>query len=264
MSSKREAFGWRTAITILCLALSISTAAYGQPALRLENDFVDGESQAVLYLLPDPNAIDPAGTELTIEVAVSLVGFTLGSATVNTDAWPTPVDGSNPFLGEPTSGLWTNDVDRVFASFEAAPFGEAEEIELLRLGLAPEPNPCPLEFGVIADGAVTQQGVTTTGLSADSILVGDLSADITGDCRVDLLDLDILGRHFGAGPGATMSEGDLNGDGFVDLIDLDILGSEFASNAPTAIPEPTGAALLLAGAGGAGFRSRFRCFRRPR
>ncbi|MEN1681672.1 MAG: hypothetical protein AAGJ46_18985 [Planctomycetota bacterium] len=50
-------------------------------------------------------------------------------------------------------------------------------------------------------------------------------ADLTGDCRVDLIDLDILGIHFN-GPGEFV-QGDINGDGRVDVFDLDIMAREF-------------------------------------
>jgi hypothetical protein len=80
-------------------------------------------------------------------------------------------------------------------------------------------------------------GLASTGEVEDYILPrvlgttgGVLDADFNGDGSVDLLDLDILGGNFGAGPGATASQGDANGDGNIDLLDLDILGSEFGSS----------------------------------
>ncbi len=56
------------------------------------------------------------------------------------------------------------------------------------------------------------------------VFPGFFNADLNGDGRVDLLDLDILGTNFGASP-AVHYQGDINGDNVVDLLDLDILGS---------------------------------------
>lgn len=53
-----------------------------------------------------------------------------------------------------------------------------------------------------------------------------LGADFNTDNVVDLLDLDILGAHFGFNP-ADFNDGDANGDGSVDLLDLEILGVQF-------------------------------------
>ena len=63
-----------------------------------------------------------------------------------------------------------------------------------------------------------------TGISqAGSVLPGDANSD----GEVGLVDLDILGQHFGVESGATVSDGDFNGDGAVSLVDLDILGNNF-------------------------------------
>lgn len=72
--------------------------------------------------------------------------------------------------------------------------------------------------------------------------------DANGDGAVDILDLDILSSNFGATGGATLATGDFNGDGNVDILDLDILSSNFGSGAGSAaVPEPTGALLILLG-----------------
>jgi hypothetical protein len=69
--------------------------------------------------------------------------------------------------------------------------------------------------------------------------------DFNQDGRLDLLDLDILGRNFGK-PG-THSDGDANNDGLVNLLDLDVLSDpNFGVPATTAVPEPTGALMLAA------------------
>lgn len=104
--------------------------------------------------------------------------------------------------------------------------------------------------GVAIDGAATAYaarfrwgqgiagftGLASTGEVEDFLLPRVLTttsffdSDFNNDGAVDLLDLDVLGANFGAGPGATRAQGDANGDGNIDLLDLDILGSEFGSS----------------------------------
>lgn len=114
-------------------------------------------------------------------------------------------------------------------------------------------------------GSATSPGSRSSDVTFTTLVVTNLSqtlpADFNGDGVVDLLDLDTLGQNFGAGPGATRSQGDANGDGFVDLLDLDLLGQDFGlGGGSDSVPEPSSCGLLVAGLLAARFGGR----RRPR
>jgi T5SS/PEP-CTERM-associated repeat protein len=72
--------------------------------------------------------------------------------------------------------------------------------------------------------------------------------DMDGDGDVDKHDLRQFMTHFGTGPNATPSEGDFTNDGNTGLADLIILRNNLSGSAPSpvAVPEPGGAAILLA------------------
>lgn len=100
-------------------------------------------------------------------------------------------------------------------------------------------------------GTIAAPGSTTSDVDFTTLVVTNLDMGLGGDFNsdgtVDLLDLDILGNNFGAGPGATRGQGDGNGDGNVDLLDLDILGSTFGQSVGSAasIPEPGSLVMLV-------------------
>lgn len=87
-----------------------------------------------------------------------------------------------------------------------------------------------------------------------------LSGDLDQDGDIDGVDLGVAFFNFTGpgGSGKTAEQGDLDGDGDVDGVDLGIHFSSFtgpsAAPGPASVPEPAGAALLLAAAGL--FRSR--------
>lgn len=93
-------------------------------------------------------------------------------------------------------------------------------------------------------GTVSAPGSTTNDVAFTTLVVTNLEiglpADFNGDGTIDLLDLDILGSNFGAGPNVPKQQGDANGDGNVDLLDLDLLGSGFGDSvgSSASIPEP--------------------------
>ena len=69
-------------------------------------------------------------------------------------------------------------------------------------------------------------------------IVGDINCDGV----VGLIDLDILGAHYGD-IGVGWGEGDLNGNGSVTLLDLDILGNNWGNVGM--VPEPCGLVMLV-------------------
>lgn len=72
----------------------------------------------------------------------------------------------------------------------------------------------------------------------------DLTGDINGDGRVDLVDLAILQAHLGLAVGATRSMGDLNGDGRVSRVDAGILASNFGAASATSASSPVALSLV--------------------
>ncbi len=71
-------------------------------------------------------------------------------------------------------------------------------------------------------------------------VLGTRRGDTNLDGKVSLVDLNVVGVHFGAAGG--WAAGDFSGDGRVTLVDLNELGTHFgfdASAAPAAVPEPT-------------------------
>ena len=84
--------------------------------------------------------------------------------------------------------------------------------------------------------------------AAHPVLPGDTNADGT----VNFTDLLTLAQHYGAA-GADWQQGDFDASGTVDFSDLLTLAQHYGQtdgsagvNAATAVPEPTGAVLLLA------------------
>jgi hypothetical protein len=80
-------------------------------------------------------------------------------------------------------------------------------------------------------------------------LVGN-QADFNSDGQVNVADYEVWVANYGA-IAATPSQGDANGDGFVDAADYTVWRDALAGDPPTtatsqAIPEPAGAALVLA------------------
>ena len=116
-------------------------------------------------------------------------------------------------------------------------------------------SPAPFDWVTIAlpgdanaDGKVDLLDLDLLGQHFGATMATYAEGDFNGDGVVDLLDLDILGANFGTVGGGTVATGDFNGDGNVDLLDLDILGANFGAMASAAVPEPTAAVLaMLAG-----------------
>ena len=72
-----------------------------------------------------------------------------------------------------------------------------------------------------------------------------IPGDINRDGVVNLLDLDILGRNYGAIKPDLRC--DVNEDGYLNLVDLDILGQHYGEGGG-AVPEPATVGLLVVGA----------------
>ena len=62
-----------------------------------------------------------------------------------------------------------------------------------------------------------------------SLLQVHIPADINGDGIVNIIDLSIVGSHFGSIRGGSnyLPAADLNNDGVINIIDLSIVGSTF-------------------------------------
>lgn len=89
-----------------------------------------------------------------------------------------------------------------------------------------------------------------TSLTLSVISTGGVVGDLNGDARVDRADIAILAMNFGLSEGAAATDGDLNGDGAVSLRDLVVMQQHLsnpASPSAAAVPEPTGAVLLVVG-----------------
>ena len=85
------------------------------------------------------------------------------------------------------------------------------------------------------------------------------SADFNGDGLVDGADLLAWQRGVGLASGATRGDGDADGNGRVDAADLEAWRVQFLSgDASLAAPEPSSAAMLLAGLAAAGWRRKRR------
>ena len=186
--------------------------------------------------------VDATGS-LAAEILIDAgAGLTNSNPVIANPPWDTAYPGDNPITGPITNGLYTTAIGAgdLFLSF-GSDVVSAGTYSLLTLDFTGSGD-------ITASGLVAQLGALNDGLSAMTTLgnAGNV-ADFNGDGKVDLVDLDILGQNFGAGPGATMGQGDANGDGFVDLVDLDLLGQNFGFGTATATPEPAAAAMLLLG-----------------
>lgn len=94
-------------------------------------------------------------------------------------------------------------------------------------------------------GQIFGSGISPDGEKHGYLLTPLLAGDVDRNGTVGLLDLDILGSHFGES-GAAWQDGDFNGDGVVDLFDLDAMGANFNQSIFDApIPEPGGLLLVL-------------------
>lgn len=236
-----------------CMAAmaAITIPAAALPTIEIINN---ADGTAALNVI-----VDAAGS-LGAELSLELTGATLTGATINASLFDTENPGDSPFIvGSPVGGdAMGLDLDlgnnRLFASFGAGDPGIGT-FEFLTFTFNGDGT-------ADANGLVAQDSNLNDGLSDLLVTITQgvgLAADFNGDGTVDLLDLDILGTNFGAGPGATMAQGDANGDGNVDLLDLDVLGSTFGDTigSSAAVPEPTAALLSLIALGGvAGFRRR--------
>ena len=80
-------------------------------------------------------------------------------------------------------------------------------------------------------------------------LVAQLPGDGNGDGWVDGLDYLLWAGNFGTHPGidGSADDGDYNDDGWVDGLDYLLWAGNFGSHVATAVPEPSGAALVVVG-----------------
>ena len=125
--------------------------------------------------------------------------------------------------------------------------GASEDITLLEMDSAVKEG---FEDGVltgrlwVAEASLGPVTLWHLGGSAEFALA--MPGDANGDGMVDLMDLDILGRHLGM-TGMTRGDGDLNDDGDVDIVDLGILGQHYGEHWGSRVPEPATLGLLAAG-----------------
>ncbi len=93
-----------------------------------------------------------------------------------------------------------------------------------------------------------------------TVLTGVLTpGDFDRDGDVDAFDLGVWQGGFGTAEGTTAADGDADGDGDVDAFDLGLWQANFGSGAaaaPSTVPEPTTAALLMLAGGTALRRNR--------
>lgn len=225
------------AVAFVLASWSLAAIGVAAPSILVTENFTPVGTEAVFWVYPSPDLVGPEGSVLSISLVGSELEGLLLDASVDESAWPTPILAENPYAGGSTAGLWNEQENALFASFESAPLFSTEPIEFLRIDIEYSP------YGQLFDytATVTQDGQAFEPIASGFGIFIDLFTDINGDGVVDLLDLDILGQNFGKSP-AMHSEGDLNGDNVVDLLDLDILGSTFSSRV-AAVPEPS---MLLA------------------
>ncbi|MSP14497.1 MAG: DUF2012 domain-containing protein [Chloroflexi bacterium] len=73
--------------------------------------------------------------------------------------------------------------------------------------------------------------VVNPGQTVDLGTVSLKAGDANGDNRVDLLDLVLIGAHYGENP-LSDARADMNGDGVVNLFDLVLVGNNFGLSCP--------------------------------
>lgn len=237
--------------SIALLALLVAPVALATPSISL----IDTGSVATLEVTTKSPGL------LSLVVAVELYGSLelRGEPSVNDQLFSQSIASDNPFIEgvDETVGLdVSDDFNAFFAAFEGHVAAGRSDFLSFEYGFA---DCLAFTSGVDITGYATQGGIQTPVILVGPVINADLYADSNGDGRVDLVDLNILGRNFGAFPdgGATREHGDANGDGFVNLVDMNILGAEFDPSSPglcltppvivgfsVAVPEPaTGTAV---------------------
>lgn len=89
-------------------------------------------------------------------------------------------------------------------------------------------------YSVMARVAPVPGEINTVNNSLNSTLVVTFKGDVNRDGKVDIVDLSIVGAHFGSVRGGSnyLADADLNNDGVIDIRDMAICSSQFGSVVP--------------------------------
>jgi hypothetical protein len=190
-------------------------------------------ARATLYLLQsDLGTADQDGQAQLRRIGTSDWDGTQSAAVLNAlvaDAKSTAVANFSPASSAP--GLYSVDVTSVVRAWADGS----------------QPN---YGFGLMQ----ASEGLTNTARQFGAnpmLLIEFLLGDANGDGVVDAADYVILKTHMGQATGAGASGGDFNSDGTVDWDDLQLLIAHFGETgggAPSTVPEPCSAMLLVFGA----------------
>ena len=124
---------------------------------------------------------------------------------------------------------------------------DPQDIDMIFSQIPGSVPPADASFDLVGDGTLNQADVDQLVLNLMNRQFGD--ADLDQD--IDITDFNSLSAHFDpSGNSLTWTHGNFDGDGDVDITDFNVLSLNFSPNGYTlsAIPEPTGFLLLIAGA----------------
>ena len=124
---------------------------------------------------------------------------------------------------------------------------DPQDIDMVFSQIPGSVPPADASFDLVGDGTLNQADVDQLVLNLMNRQFGD--ADLDQD--IDITDFNSLSAHFDpSGNSLTWTHGNFDGDGDVDITDFNVLSLNFSPNGYTlsAIPEPTGFLLLIAGA----------------